>query len=372
MEKTGIITFHSAYNYGSVLQAFATQEAVKKLGCDPEIINYRLKEQKIIYSNIRFKYGLKSFIRDLTLLPVYGKRKEKYRRFEDFFKEKLVLTAEAEEPEDVSMIWGKYPVIISGSDQIWNKHSLELQANDWKYMGPYLLDGYSGRKVSYASSTANMTDAELERIKPQLDDFSRIAMREPSSAEKISAMLGKSVESVLDPTFLLNKDEWIEKLSLKKAEGDYILFYSLGGPTPFSRVKADLQAFSEKLGCKVRVVTPFCRVAASKYFEPHPEYGPVDFMNAIYNAKAVVTDSYHGTILSVNFGKDVYSLCKKGGSEFRKTEVLERIGLGERILYDSNGLLSKDFAPVEYAAVYEKLQVLREHSMSYLEEIMRD
>ena len=42
MNKVGIITYHSAYNYGSVLQAYATQVAVKKLGFDAEIINYRM------------------------------------------------------------------------------------------------------------------------------------------------------------------------------------------------------------------------------------------------------------------------------------------------------------------------------------------
>lgn len=46
MNKVGIITYHSAYNYGSVLQAYATQVAVKKLGFDAEIINYRMREQK--------------------------------------------------------------------------------------------------------------------------------------------------------------------------------------------------------------------------------------------------------------------------------------------------------------------------------------
>lgn len=89
MKKIGIITFHSAYNYGSVLQAFATQETVRSLGYAPEIINYRLAEQKKIYSNIRLKYGVKEFIKDMTLLPMYGKRNQKYAAFEDFFQRNL-------------------------------------------------------------------------------------------------------------------------------------------------------------------------------------------------------------------------------------------------------------------------------------------
>ena len=68
LSKIGIITFHSAYNYGSVLQAFATQTFIKKLGSENEIINYRLDEQRRVYSNLRFNYGYKEFIKDLSKL----------------------------------------------------------------------------------------------------------------------------------------------------------------------------------------------------------------------------------------------------------------------------------------------------------------
>lgn len=61
-------------------------------------------------------------------------------------------------------IWEKYSIIISGSDQIWNKHSLEMEHNDINFMSPYLLKEYSGKKISYGSSIANMSDQELEMI----------------------------------------------------------------------------------------------------------------------------------------------------------------------------------------------------------------
>ena len=80
----GIITFHSAYNYGSVLQAFATQTFIKKLGSENEIINYRLDEQRRVYSNLRFNYGYKEFIKDLSLLPIYGRRNIRKEKFETF------------------------------------------------------------------------------------------------------------------------------------------------------------------------------------------------------------------------------------------------------------------------------------------------
>ena len=71
MENIAIITYHAAYNYGSVLQAYATQFIVEKLGYGAEIINYRMQEQNYIYSLYRTKYGLKTFLKDLMQLPIH-------------------------------------------------------------------------------------------------------------------------------------------------------------------------------------------------------------------------------------------------------------------------------------------------------------
>lgn len=374
MKKIGIITFHSAYNYGSVLQAFATQEAVRRLGYEPEIINYRLQEQKYVYANLRFKYGVRELLKDLTLMPMFRKRSQKYEDFERFFKKYLNLTEEAETPEQVSSIWKRYTTVISGSDQIWNKHSLELEFIDWKFMKPYLLEDFQGKKISYASSVANMSDDELSKIKPALLQFDSIAMRESSSAEKISKLLGKNVEAVLDPTFLLNQNEWVQALDLKseRKTKDYILFYSLGGLKRFSTLKPILEAISKREKCPILILTPFCYTAKNANFVPHPEYGPCKFLNAVRDARMVITDSYHGTILSINFGKDVYSLCRNGGSEFRKTDILRLVGMEERIVTDPKQLLTHSFSKIAYSDVQKKIESLRQNSLSYLETSLRD
>lgn len=82
------------------------------------------------------------------------------------------LSVECVEPEDVYALWDKYDIIISGSDQIWNKMSNELANVSWKYMMPYLLYGYMGKKVSYASSIGNMSDEDLLKIIPEVEKFS--------------------------------------------------------------------------------------------------------------------------------------------------------------------------------------------------------
>lgn len=366
--RTGLITYHSAYNFDSALQAYATQQALQSIGCPAALLNYRMQEQRDFYEPLyRTKYGPKVLLKDLTQLPCAAERRLRRERFEKFFSERFTLTPEAVEPEDVYAQWKRMDTVISGSDQIWNKHSCELAHNDWRYMDPYLLKGYEGKKVSYASSVGSMKDEELQRILPALRQFDVLSFRESASAEKMANILDRPAETVLDPTFLLTHDEWIEHLHLKKQKDTrYFLAYFLG-LKQFIKFLPALSKIAKKYDCSVKVVTPFIYLPyPDRRIEYHPEYGPIEFLNALYNAEAVVTDSYHGTILSVNFGKEFYSICKNGGAEFRKTDILERLGLLDRVITDPAVMPDLALPPIDHDAVHAKLNALRRHSINYL------
>ena len=368
MKKVGIITYHAAHNYGSVFQAVATQKIVEQLGYQTQIINYRMKKQREFYSLYRTKLGYKNFIKDILQLPVHSKRKKRANKFEEFISSMMNLSKEFSEPEKMQKISEDYDVLISGSDQIWNKHSCEFEHNSWTFMKPYLLWGCKSKKVSYASSIAQMSDEEMERISPALNDFNYISMRERESAIRIEKMLSKSVENVLDPTLLLNKSEWIRLIGINEQEENYILYYSLDGINDMKKRIKYLILFAKKKGLKLKIVTPYCYFPCNdKCVEIHPEYGPAEFLISLKNAKIVVTDSYHGTLFSINFGKDFYSLCKKGGAEFRKTDILERLELDDRIIYDINQLNIKEFFPINYKSVNENLELWRTRSINYLQ-----
>lgn len=98
-------------------------------------------------------------------------------------------------------------------------------------MYPYLLKGFNGKKISYVSSISNMANMGKEDIKKILNDiqrFDHLSFREGKSAELISGMLHRNVAVVLDPTFLLDRKQWMSSFDLKeKDEKKYVLFYSL-------------------------------------------------------------------------------------------------------------------------------------------------
>lgn len=365
--SVGIITYHAAYNFGSMLQAYALQEAIKKLGCNSKIINYRMREQKEFYREIRRKYGLKTFVLDCLRLGEHKSRKIRAEKFETFIKERMDTTVEFCEPEDMKRIADCFDIIISGSDQIWNKHSCELQWNDWKYMDPYLLKGLKCKKVSYASSIANMKSEELEMIRNPILDFDYVSMRERSSAFKMRNLLGVNVEEVLDPTFLLSKEEWIDKLKLTKTyEEPYICFYALTGGKTLYRSIRNLKYIADS-GYRIKVITPFAPFyMKDERFEVKQELGPAEFMNLLFNADRILTDSYHGTILALNLEKEFFSINGKNESDFRKTDILNKLGLQSRVVTWTNWVEKFDCISIDYDVVHEKVEAMRKESYGYL------
>lgn len=374
MTKIGIITYHAPYNFGSTLQAYATQEKIKDLGYETEIINYRMIPQRKAYSLIRTNAGKKEFLIDIAQFPVYPLKRKRAERFEQFFSTYLTLTDEFEDPEKFLKQASNYDVMVSGSDQIWNKESNELHSADWKYMMPFLLDGFNGKKISYASSIGNSTEEDLQHIAPYISAFDHIAMREGSSAENIGKLLGRKVETVLDPTLLLAGEEWCQKLGVKKAniEKPYVLFYSLTGFKPLRRGEGLLKKLADQ-GYQIRFITPYFNYPwRDRRFVNAVSYGPIEFLKVVYNAEAIVTDSFHGTIFSINLGKKFYSINGQNVSDFRKTDILEKLGLMNRSITWDTKYEELDQSEIDYKEVNEKLDELRNQSINYLKKAIED
>ena len=373
--KIGLITFHSAYNYGSVLQAFSTQAALRKLGFDAEIINYRMDSQKDIYSLYPKTMGYRVYIRSILQIPIQNKRKIRIRKFENFINNKMKLTDVFNQFGDINKLYENYGTIISGSDQIWNKHSLELEKCSWKYMIPYLLGGFNGRKISYASSLTDMSKEEINKIVPYIKSFDYISCRENSTCQILSSILDRNIYNVLDPTLLLNKKEWISLLGLREEtrvpKTKYILYYSLSGIRGMREKIQFVNQYAMKQNCILKVLTPNAYIADIRHrVDFVADLGPVDFLNCILNAETVVTDSYHGTVFALNFNKLFFSVSNSGSSDRRKNEILSLLGLEARIISSYETLLSNSETGIDYVSVNSKLENLRIKSYKYLQEAL--
>lgn len=370
-KHVGLITYHSPYNYGSVLQAYATQRAFRSLtGIEPEIIDYRPTEGDNYYRKLYFRHqGLKAILADFTMLPVQGKRLKRADRFEIFIDQDLAKTPEIyKEPGDLGELADRYDVVISGSDQIFNKHSNEMDRLGWKYIKPYTLAWSNARKVSYGSSPSSMTDDDLRKISTDLLKFDRLSAREDDACERLGRILDVHVTNVCDPTLLLTGDQWYE---IAKPYGaglpkDYIFFYSLKRPRPCMRDSFPrLRELSRRTGLPVAVVTPLGGyVPPSKELVNCLDAGPLEFLFLVRGARAVITDSYHGTLFSLNFKRPFWTV-ERAATDSRKQRVLEKLGMRARIV-DSIDHIDFGDTDIDWDGSSERLDAFRRQSYDYI------
>lgn len=370
--KIGVITYHSAYNFGSVLQAYATQESIEKIGYSVEIVNYRMKSQIKYYSMIHLNNGLKAFLKDLLHLPQIGKYITRKNRFEQFIEE-LNLTKEFNEPEEVDEADGMFDIFVSGSDQIWNKHSNELEESEWKYMYPYLLCFTNKKKVSYASSIVNMKDEELTYIVDKVKKFDKISFREKASCDRFKSLFGIESNEVLDPTLLLNSEEWSSKIGTipeKMINKKYILYYALEGVKKTRKIMPKLQKMAKRKGCVLVGITPLSCFTYSKGVINAIDAGPKEFLGWIKGAELVITNSYHGTLFSVNLGTNFYTLQEKESTDNRIKGILLKLELEKRIISDVDSILYEK-EEINFQDVWKKLDIYRKESIEFLKKALK-
>lgn len=368
MGKTGILTFHGAYNFGSNLQAYALQKTIQNLGYEVEIINYRPSIQRALYSVVNTKVINKgTILKSIFNVVHYNKIKAKNQRFEDFIKNKLVKnTEDFLDESDVKEIINSYTNIVCGSDQVWN-----LSNKTYDRSKVYYLDFPNKvNSVSYAPSFGNdinFLKDNFEEISNMVKKFNHISIRERDAVDYFNQK-GINAQITLDPTLLLKKEEWEELIDEPIEKEPYILYYSLN----CKKFSIDItKKIQEKLN--VKVINPFLHPKGSlSGFEIKADSGPIEFLNLIKYAKCICTNSFHGTVFSILLEKPFYALFDEDNGklirENRKASLMEQLGLEKNMATLSN---IKDFNEIfntSYEDVKIKLEELKKSSIKYLKD----
>lgn len=367
----GIITFHGSHNYGSVLQAYATQRLLDNIGHDSEIINFRMKSQKDYYALYPIKYGIRTMIGNILLLPFHNSRKIRYEKFESFMRNRYKLSGiELKTYDDLKTVSSKYDIYLAGSDQIWSNHIPELVHSNVDYTGVYFLDFVEDRKrrISFASSIGEANENDLANKVELLQKFYRISTRETYGVNILSKISGRSIVKVLDPTLMLSKEEWLSLIEKQPiVHGEYIFLYTLRGLRKVMKWGKYLSKLGKKLNMKVVCISPFFPI-----FIPGIENiynaGPRDFINLINYASIVFTDSFHGTAFSINLNKPFFSLTPNEDGDVRKKEIMEILDVGDRIISSHNQVTNISDWQLDYSKrnTNQKLDELRRVGVDYL------
>lgn len=376
MKKVALSTWFNYNNYGSILQVTALYKVISNLGYDVDIINYiphgkqylpnesNLETLKIMFNE---KFGKTQDYKNNNRV-IDSKRKEEL--FDNFRNKYLTFTDESNTISELNLLENKYDAFVCGSDQIWSPILF-----DEKYYFSY-IDNKS-KIMSYAPSTGvNYLPNKYikEKMRSLINDFQYISVREEKGKKFIKKEFNKDVEVVLDPTLLLDKETWMTmKSNLNKDDEKYILVYFLGDNTEYLRY---VKTLSKKLNLKVKIL-PIYEDNQKNDFEYIYDAGPGEFLHLIDNAEIICTDSFHGIVFSIIYGKKFIPFKRFKDDE--KISQNERIyNLLDKIDYKESFTeleLEKDLKclnSVNYSLLYCKLDNLKQKSMNYLTKSLKE
>lgn len=345
MKKVGIITFHWATNYGAVLQSFATQRWLFLHGYDVEIIDYK-----------PFFVRVKDKISNLCHLNMNAFQKESKLKC---FRKKYLITSQKSFASNAALKnkCGKYDAVICGSDQIWNK-SFTLKAEIKPTLSYFLNFVPEGTKrIAYAASfgTNRVGEQYKSLVVPELKKFAGLSVRENTGLSILHDM-GLDGITVPDPTALLEKCEY-EKLT------DDISPKEIGIYSYFLHGKSPSQSIIETVSKEV----------LSNYQDQTAILSIEEWLSCIRDSRMVLTNSFHGVMLSLIFNTPFISFSFEGsGMNNRIETILDVVGLSDRIvsMNDSESVRALCKKTIDWVDVNARLQEARSKGEHYLNDLL--
>lgn len=371
MNKVGLVTYYGD-NYGACLQAYALQTSIKNLGYECAVIEYN-----ITYDN---RSNKKSFVKKLidvlkTGNPInrYKTRQfvlksnvERHKDFESFRKENLIFSNNGyTRVDEFYNAPPQFDLYLCGSDQIWNP-SFYGRCNPIYYLD-FVPD--NKKRVSYAPSVGvtEIEDSYEDNLSKYLNKFNYISVREDSSVELLKKYTDKEIKWVLDPTLLLNFENYkVLKNKVKIPAEPYIFCYLFGTE---SNIKVIKDKITKELNMKV-VSIPFVSREILSDDIKLSSAGPEDFVHLIKNAALVVTDSFHATAFSINFKTPFVSLFRQKETEknemsSRLKSILKKMHLENRLIRNVEEL-PEDLLNMDFTESKKLLNQYRKESTEFL------
>lgn len=347
--KIGIITFQRAYSYGAKLQAYALSTYLCMLGHQAEIIDYsNIGEGKI--PGIQF-YSVGCFLKSIVcILNSFWKERLRRNRMRNFFLMKTPHSSKHYDATNISEVEDKYDIFIVGSDQVWcPRYNLE----DSNFLLSFVKD--DKKKFSYAASFGlSYIEPKYENLyKECLGSFNRILVRETEGAQIVRQLIQREVDVVLDPTFLLNIDQWntIAHYPFKKKFKYILCFKILSVSQSYQRLIDHLSSIT---GYTVIVIDTSYRYKPVKG-NLYSTAGPEEFLGLIRDAQIVVTNSFHATVFSILFNKNFYTVLNENGLNSRMIDLTNKLGLSHRMFNSNSELPTLMNLNIDYEKVNQRL-----------------
>lgn len=375
--KIAILTQPLHTNYGGNLQNFALQKVLTDMGHEPVTIDrhhtVKLRTKlKLGYFKNLLMHFLKGTPKPLWKSYFSSKKEQAYlcQDITAFIDAYITKTPRLYSDKAVQAIFkeNNFEAVIVGSDQCWRPM---YSPNIYTYYLDFLKDNKEIKKLAYAASFGTdqweYTEEQTARCKELIQQFGLVTVREKAAVNLVSEKLNKEAEFVLDPTLLLSKEEYMELLTGKNLPDNngiytYILDESDWKTQVVETAKEtlDLPQFSNQ---------------HNKHTENSERIPSIEsWIKGFADADFVITDSFHGTVFSIIFGKPFISLVNVDRGASRFESILGELELMERLVkdFDKNKVENLLDKQINTAITRQKLNKVKERSVKLLQSSVSD
>lgn len=390
MKKTAIVSCYFQHNYGSMLQAYATQMALDKLGCENETIdvtgfNHEITKAKMLYfakasltSDILIsKLGMAKnvFIKKFSKKEYARLSKVRADKFDAFSKKYFRLSSRYNSKEELGKKCDEnYSAVLVGSDQLWLPGNIAADYYTLNFV-PTTVN-----TIAYATSfgQSSLPKSSAKKASVFLSKIKHIGVREETGKKMVKQLVGRDVPVVCDPTLLFTGEEWMtiqhQEPIMKE---NYIFCYFLGNNPPHREFVKKLK---KETGCKIVALIHLDEYVKSDegYADETPyDVDPADFLNLIRNAEYICTDSFHCSVFSILYKKEFYAFRRYNRNTTQSTnsrlDTLFKItGVEGRLLKGDEKIEDCLNIKTDYNEVHKNLTWVRQQSYEYLKAALQD
>lgn len=386
MKPIGLVTCYFHHNYGSMLQAYATEMIMQQMGLPFQTIackapiNY-MQENKILYiikklliADWKMRLGKMKIERAKKENPMFAKNWEiRNKAFDQFAETFFHVSPYCKNREELSKMAENYSAFLVGSDQLWRTDSVEHGYYTLEWVPDHI------RKIAYSTSIGvkEVPWFQVEKNKRFMNRFDHIALREQSACDLVYKLTGRKVPVVLDPTLLFTGDQWLEIQQQEPlTNGKYIFCYLLGD-NPLQR--EFIKRVKEKTGYKIVALQQLDDYIPSDegFADEAPYVGPREFLNYIRNAEYVFTDSFHCSVFSILYKKNFFTFSRfaegaKQSTNTRIDNLLHITGLEDRRMTKDKTVEDVISNKGSFEGVDARLNAYRKSSMDYLHNALKN
>lgn len=365
MEKIGIISMQRVMNHGSFLQAYALKKTVEASIPGAECMFIDLPsngEVKPININSKtyldiFRFWYHRIRKHDTICDEYCLRWN-YHKFKCIYRECLKTYLGVTDSLNYNT---DYDAVIIGSDEVFN---CTQEDAPWRTSMILFGEGVVAKKcISYAASFGYTTEERLskfglyEEVARNLRSFSAISVRDKNSEQIILKMLGKKPKKHLDPVFVY---DFRKELKQRKQKQKNLIVYQYQNRIKEQHIIDEIKIIAKKTGCKIISAFEYCDWA-----DENLVCTPFEAMEYIRDAEYVVTDTFHGCVMSIKYNKKFATFCRESNIN-KLMDVLQTFQLEKQLISEDDNIWDILNHEINWKEVNKMIEEQRKNTITYL------